>query len=102
MEGKIYLASLALIALSYGVQGQRYYNYNARGYVGRNLFEHGRSISDDQVRCGPSTCGVGAHCTHGSVRPVCACLPGYSGDPLSQCVKIECVGKFWCSGVGAD
>ncbi|XP_026501343.2 neurogenic locus notch homolog protein 3 [Vanessa tameamea] len=99
MEGKLMcLASLALLAFGHSVDAQRYYNYNPHGYYGRNLYEHGRSISDELVKCGPSTCGVGAHCTHGSVRPVCACLPGYSGDPLSQCVKIECVDNSECRG----
>ncbi|KPJ11537.1 hypothetical protein RR48_08279 [Papilio machaon] len=96
----LYLAPLVLFAfLQPQVEAQRYYNYySPRNYVGRNLYEHGRSISDELVRCGPHTCGVGAHCTHGSVRPVCACLPGHSGDPLSQCIKIECVSNDECRG----
>lgn len=78
----------------YFIAAQRYYNYNynPRSYFGRDLYEHGRSISDTTVMCGTHTCGVGAHCIQGSVRPVCACLAGHSGDPLSQCIRIECVG----------
>lgn len=77
---------------------QRYYNYGyGRSYDARNLYEHGRSISDNLVTCGSHTCGVGAHCIQGSVRPVCACLAGHSGDPLSQCIRIECVGEYFVS-----
>ncbi|GBP39333.1 hypothetical protein EVAR_24313_1 [Eumeta japonica] len=79
----------------------RYYNYYDRRYYGRNLgelYEHGRSPADNLASCGPHTCGIGAHCTYGSVRPVCSCLPGYSGDPLTQCIKPECLDHSECRG----
>ncbi|KAI5642548.1 Bm8 interacting protein 2d-4 precursor [Phthorimaea operculella] len=97
IERLVILAPLVLFAfLKSGVDAQRYISYYPRGNYGRNLYEHGRSISDNTVTCGPHTCGVGAHCIHGSVRPVCACLPGHSGDPLSQCIRIECVDNSEC------
>ncbi|XP_053617347.1 neurogenic locus notch homolog protein 1-like isoform X2 [Plodia interpunctella] len=95
-EKLLLLAPLVLLACVQLGSAQRYYKYYPRSYYGKNLYEHGQSISDTLVQCGPHTCGVGAHCIHGIVRPVCACLAGYSGDPLSQCVKIECLENSEC------
>lgn len=44
--------------------------------------------------CTGGTCGVNAQCTVSGGRPVCSCLPGYAGDPLSICKKAECTGNF--------
>lgn len=38
----------------------------------------------------PGTCGGNADCRVVSHSPVCQCLPGYTGDPFSQCLKIQC------------
>lgn len=48
--------------------------------------------------CG--TCGQNAHCSIIGGRPVCACLRGYSGDPVTICHRVECLGKitFVCCG----
>jgi hypothetical protein len=33
----------------------------------------------------PNTCGIGAQCTTKNHNPICACPPGFTGDPFSQC-----------------
>lgn len=33
----------------------------------------------------PGTCGLNAECTVSNHAPVCNCLPGYTGNPLSSC-----------------
>ncbi|KAF9408048.1 hypothetical protein HW555_012139 [Spodoptera exigua] len=68
------------------IQGQRYRNYYARDYLGRDLYEHGRSISDNLVTCGPHTCGVGAHCIHGNnseCRGHQSCVNQHCIDPCA-------------------
>ncbi|XP_054268887.1 neurogenic locus notch homolog protein 1-like [Macrosteles quadrilineatus] len=44
--------------------------------------------------CTPNPCGTNARCEleHLSFeeRPVCTCIPGYLGDPLSYCRRDEC------------
>lgn len=49
-----------------------------------------------QGSCG--ACGVNAQCTIVSGRPVCSCLPGYAGDPISVCKKTECTTHSDCPG----
>lgn len=34
----------------------------------------------------PGTCGGNADCRVVSHSPVCQCLPGYTGDPFTQCL----------------
>lgn len=52
-------------------------------------------IRDNIVGCVAGTCGINAQCiTVTGGRPVCACLSGYAGDPLTQCRKVECTGKL--------
>lgn len=39
-------------------------------------------------KCGdpcPNTCGLGAQCTTRNHNPICACPPGYTGDPFTRC-----------------
>lgn len=33
----------------------------------------------------PGTCGLNAECTVSNHAPICNCLPGYTGNPLSSC-----------------
>ena len=51
--------------------------------------------------CSPNPCGSNAQCTPGkdqrnTDRPVCTCYPGYTGDPLSHCVRGECQSDHEC------
>lgn len=48
--------------------------------------------------CTPNPCGVNAQCTpgfdkSGKERPVCTCLPGYTGNSLSSCVRVSITQK---------
>lgn len=33
----------------------------------------------------PNTCGLGAQCTTKNHSPICACPPGFTGDPFTRC-----------------
>lgn len=33
----------------------------------------------------PNTCGIGAQCTTKYHNPICACPPGFTGDPFTRC-----------------
>lgn len=46
--------------------------------------------------CDGHICGQNAHCTTISGRPVCSCLKGYIGDPLSICNRAECLDNSEC------
>ncbi|XP_019877759.1 slit homolog 1 protein isoform X2 [Aethina tumida] len=48
--------------------------------------------------CTSSTCGHNAQCSVVGGRPVCSCLRGYSGDPISSCVRSECLDNSECRG----
>jgi len=52
--------------------------------------------------CIPNPCGQNAQCVPGhdntgKERPVCTCLPGYTGNPLSYCARGECQSDVECS-----
>lgn len=52
--------------------------------------------------CEPNPCGANAKCQPGfdrtnKERPVCTCLPGYTGDPLRGCVRGECTDDSGCA-----
>ncbi|CAH1992884.1 unnamed protein product [Acanthoscelides obtectus] len=38
--------------------------------------------------CTASTCGRNAQCSIVGGRPVCSCLRGHSGDPLTNCIRL--------------
>lgn len=40
---------------------------------------------------------VPGHDNTGKERPVCTCLPGYTGNPLSYCARGECQSDGECS-----
>ena len=45
----------------------------------------------DRLKCVdpcPGTCGLNAECRVVNHNPLCACLQGYTGDPLRQCNKV--------------
>lgn len=45
--------------------------------------------------CYPNRCGQNAQCHGSSGRPVCSCLPGHFGNPLTYCQRGECQGKIY-------
>ncbi|XP_077299152.1 asperous [Arctopsyche grandis] len=59
---------------------------------------YGMAYSTYSSTCAGGTCGVNAQCTVSGGRPVCSCLPGYEGDPLSVCKKVECSDHTECRG----
>ncbi|CAH0548908.1 unnamed protein product [Brassicogethes aeneus] len=48
--------------------------------------------------CSSGTCGQNAQCQVVGGRPVCSCLRGYSGDPISLCKRSECLDNSECRG----
>ena len=50
------------------------------------------STSMPQDPCHPNPCGRNTQCFVSSGRPVCSCLSGYHGNPLTNCQKGECQG----------
>lgn len=42
--------------------------------------------------CVPNPCGTSTQCYVTSGRPVCSCLPGHWGNPLTYCQRGECQG----------
>ncbi|GLV36703.1 asperous [Carabus blaptoides fortunei] len=52
--------------------------------------------SPADATCG--TCGQNAHCAVIGGRPVCSCLRGYSGDPITFCQRVECLDNSECRG----
>ncbi|XP_046465435.1 neurogenic locus notch homolog protein 3 isoform X1 [Neodiprion pinetum] len=48
--------------------------------------------------CDTYTCGTNAKCTISEGRPVCSCLNLHMGDPLVQCVRVECQINEDCLG----
>lgn len=48
--------------------------------------------------CTGSTCGQNAQCTVVGGRPVCSCMKGYSGDPITYCKRAECLDNSECRG----
>lgn len=46
--------------------------------------------------CFPSPCGDEAECNVRDNRAVCSCPVGYEGDPLSRCIKAECIRSEDC------
>lgn len=44
----------------------------------------------------PGACGVGAQCQTVNHKAVCSCPPRTTGDPLTSCVALECLGHNEC------
>lgn len=44
----------------------------------------------------PCNCGPNADCTVRNHYPICTCKPGYSGNALVDCVKLECTNDDEC------
>lgn len=40
--------------------------------------------------CTPSPCGDYASCTKVDEKPLCTCQPGFTGNPLKACTRVEC------------
>ncbi|KAK9510972.1 hypothetical protein O3M35_005636 [Rhynocoris fuscipes] len=55
----------------------------------------GTSYGLDDV-CSPSPCGSNTQCLSRDGRPVCVCLPGHWGNPLTYCQMGECAGTSDC------
>ncbi|CAL8079227.1 unnamed protein product [Orchesella dallaii] len=49
-----------------------------------------------QDPCSPSPCGLNAECRNSLDRPVCTCLPGHQGNPLTSCRRGECSSDSEC------
>lgn len=47
--------------------------------------------------CYPNPCGINADCRDAG-RPVCSCPAGYRGDPLTRCIRSECLDHVECPG----
>ncbi|XKL64389.1 hypothetical protein PGB90_004475 [Kerria lacca] len=47
--------------------------------------------------CYPSPCGKHTQCHYSNGRPVCSCLPGHFGNPLSYCQRGECQDHYDCA-----
>lgn len=43
----------------------------------------------------PGTCGAAAECQVINHIPACTCLPGYTGNPFSNCIRIQGMGQFF-------
>ncbi|GBP10655.1 hypothetical protein EVAR_101375_1, partial [Eumeta japonica] len=55
----------------------------------------------DADLCEPNPCGTNAICipghdNTGRERPVCNCLPGHTGNPLTHCSRGECLSNSEC------
>lgn len=37
----------------------------------------------------PNTCGIDAQCSVKNHNPICACPPGFTGDPFARCTRIR-------------
>ncbi|XP_014249775.1 neurogenic locus notch homolog protein 2 [Cimex lectularius] len=48
--------------------------------------------------CRPNPCGSNTQCLPRDNRPVCVCLPGYWGNPLTYCQRGECAETADCGG----
>ncbi|KAE8746353.1 hypothetical protein FOCC_FOCC007025 [Frankliniella occidentalis] len=46
--------------------------------------------------CYPNPCGRNAQCREVNARPVCSCLPGHQGNPLTYCQRGECQDSSDC------
>ncbi|RXG57952.1 Slit-like protein 1 protein [Armadillidium vulgare] len=46
--------------------------------------------------CVPNPCGTNADCRERGDRAVCSCPIGYEGNPLTNCIKGECIGHDDC------
>lgn len=44
----------------------------------------------------PGSCGAGAQCRAEKHRAVCFCPPRYTGNPLTSCTALECLGHNEC------
>lgn len=42
----------------------------------------------------PNTCGLRAHCYTKNHSPICACPPGYTGDPFHKCTPQSKYNKY--------
>uniref|UniRef100_A0A0K8SUK5 Protein lin-12 n=1 Tax=Lygus hesperus TaxID=30085 RepID=A0A0K8SUK5_LYGHE len=59
--------------------GNRHYAYRDSTYYTRS-----------QDICTPNPCGSNTQCLPRDGRPVCVCLPGHYGNPLTYCQRGEC------------
>ncbi|XP_050544037.1 fibropellin-1 [Daktulosphaira vitifoliae] len=75
------LTMLAILAAVISPMTQGMIIYNPTSYTsGRQYYNP----------CSPNPCGTNTNCRVNNDRPVCSCLPGYFGNPLSICQRGEC------------
>lgn len=47
--------------------------------------------------CAVNPCGQNTQCYVSNSRPICSCLPGHFGNPLSYCQRGECQDNYECA-----
>nr|CAI5820430.1 unnamed protein product [Callosobruchus analis] len=62
------------------------------------LYPYYSTCETGTCTCTASTCGRNAQCSIVGGRPVCSCLRGHSGDPLTNCIRAECLDNSDCAG----
>lgn len=60
--------------------------------------QRNKHIQNKGQTCYPNPCGINAECRDRSGRPVCSCPAGYRGDPITHCIRSECLDHIECPG----
>lgn len=53
-------------------------------------------LNSNKGLCSTNPCGVNANCHEELGRPICTCITGYTGNPLSHCRRAECLDDSEC------
>lgn len=62
-----------------------------------STWNHNTLLNHKGQACYPNPCGINAECRDVG-RPVCSCPAGYRGDPLTRCIRSECLDHIECAG----
>ncbi|KAK3913971.1 Neurogenic locus notch-like protein 1 [Frankliniella fusca] len=95
-SGGVFLAALAVACVAASVSGSIYYypSSTAAPYSPyRYSYYRALGMPDP---CYPNPCGRNAQCREVNARPVCSCLPGHQGNPLTYCQRGECQDSSDC------
>ncbi|XP_055715790.1 delta-like protein B isoform X1 [Phlebotomus papatasi] len=77
----------------YTYNNNPYYNWRQQRVITRGSYDQDLNGQG----CASRPCGVGAQCQEAAGgRPVCSCPAGYSGNPLTQCVRLGCIDHGEC------